>query len=148
MTTFNVISLLLAAAGIVTFSRILVHAARALKAGAVPSTYLSRSHARRRVASSLLIVFALLWLLVGMTLLRKTIFSAERPLLALVFLIVLALDVLSVLALAWLDFREANRAYRENFSRSRKEEIREVIRDAVEEYRRENPPPPPAPSDN
>ncbi|MFH0965222.1 MAG: hypothetical protein V2A58_14575 [Planctomycetota bacterium] len=140
MDGFAKMTLVVAAIGICAFAFVLVHAIRWLagKGGEGATGFLSRGHAWRRLASASLVIFALAWLALGTTFLAGRIFSAQHPMLALVFLAVLGLVVIAVLALAGLDFREAGAAYRKEMSKKRAKQVEEIVRAALEERGKEH----------
>ena len=97
------------------FLSIFLHALSWLRKGqrqGAKRVYLSRSHARRRLVSSGLIMFEIVWLAVGATVLRGRIFSSRTIGPAFVFLTVLVAAILVTLVLAYMDFREATGSYR------------------------------------
>ena len=128
---------MLGSIGLVAFLLMLVHAAAWLREEPVQhrsSIFLSRAHAKRRVASSALILFAILWLTAGTTFLRTTVFSRESPVGAMVFLAVLGGVVIAVLLLAYVDIREARTVYR---SRSGKRPNRRPAEDGLSKQDRD-----------
>lgn len=81
--------------------------------------YLDRSHAKRRLWSAGLILFEIVWLLLGTTVFRRPVFSSGKLVPAMIFLVVMAGALIAILALALVDFVRVTRSYRQRSDRRR-----------------------------